>query len=259
MYEDALIDVAIEAGGGHTCADLTAALAACLRMPMTSLWDDRDEVPADAPVGIPPLVHGAIVHTAPQRRLPTAGATLDLCVVAGPDCGMRMPLGRVPISIGRARGAGLRINDPALSRHHAEVRLDGGTVRLVDLDSTNASLIDGLRVPVEGGTLSAASTLQLGATYLDLRPRATAKSSPEPDHEGRLVLRPVARQRPAVQPVEVQRPPRPAREPAARVPWLAGLLPLPVAGLLALLWGPQVLAFAVLGPLILLGTATQDR
>lgn len=261
MHEDALVDVAIEAGRGHTCADLTAALTACLGTPITSLWDDRGEIPPDTPVGIPPLVHWAIVYTAPQRRLPTAGAgaTLDLCVVAGPDCGMRMPLGRVPISVGRARGAGLRINDPALSRHHAEVRLDGGTVRLVDLDSTNASLIDGLRVPVEGGTFSAASTLQLGATYLDLRPRATARSSPEPDHEGRLVLRPVARQRPTMQPVDVQRPPRPAREPAARVPWLAGVLPLPVAGLLALLWGPQVLAFAVLGPLILLGTAAQDR
>ena len=45
----------------------------------------------------------------------------------------------------------------------------------------------------------------------------------------------------------------------ARVPWLAALLPVPVALVLAAFLGPHLLAFALLGPVLVLGNAVGDR
>lgn len=51
--------------------------------------------------------------------------------------------------IGRSAEADLRINDPGISRRHAEVRVSGRErpeVSVVDLGSTNGTMVDGSRV-----------------------------------------------------------------------------------------------------------------
>ena len=51
----------------------------------------------------------------------------------------------------------------------------------------------------------------------------------------------------------------PPERPRTRIPWVAALAPVPVAVALAVFLGPQLLAFALLGPFVLLVTAVADR
>ena len=48
--------------------------------------------------------------------------------------------------IGRSKDCDVQVSDPNVSRRHAEVRRDGDTYVLVDLDSTNGVEVDGKRV-----------------------------------------------------------------------------------------------------------------
>ncbi|MFD9812809.1 FHA domain-containing protein [Streptomyces sp. NPDC059080] len=54
--------------------------------------------------------------------------------------------GPIPLSIGRAPGAGLRLNHETVSRTHAELRSEGSGWMLRDLGSTNGTCVNGLRV-----------------------------------------------------------------------------------------------------------------
>lgn len=66
--------------------------------------------------------------------------------------------------IGRATTAGLQLDDPGVSRQHAEVRREGDDVMLVDLGSTNGSAVNG-RV-VERVRLTPGDRIELGHTVL---------------------------------------------------------------------------------------------
>lgn len=48
--------------------------------------------------------------------------------------------------VGRGTDSDLRIDDPGISRHHADIRRQGGDVVIVDAGSTNGIVIDGERV-----------------------------------------------------------------------------------------------------------------
>jgi hypothetical protein len=50
------------------------------------------------------------------------------------------------IVIGRSKDCDIQVPDPNVSRRHAEVRRDGDSYTLVDLDSTNGIEVDGKRV-----------------------------------------------------------------------------------------------------------------
>jgi hypothetical protein len=66
--------------------------------------------------------------------------------------------------IGRGADSDLRLDDPGVSRHHAEIRLQGGDVVIVDAGSTNGVLIDNERV--ERARLTDGSRVMLGNTHL---------------------------------------------------------------------------------------------
>ncbi len=48
--------------------------------------------------------------------------------------------------IGRSKDCDIQVSDPNVSRRHAEVRRDGSSYTVVDLDSTNGIEVDGKRV-----------------------------------------------------------------------------------------------------------------
>lgn len=58
-----------------------------------------------------------------------------------------------PLRIGRATSCALQLPDPKVSSEHAEIQLDGGRAHLMDLRSTNGTLVNGERLrpltPVE--------------------------------------------------------------------------------------------------------------
>jgi transcriptional regulator with PAS, ATPase and Fis domain len=89
-----------------------------------------------------------------------------LTVVAGSDVGLRLPLGPMPITVGTAQLAQLRLTDPTVSRMHCQIwpRPDG--VRLSDAGSTNGTFVDAVRV--RDADLTAGTNIRVGATTLRL-------------------------------------------------------------------------------------------
>ncbi len=85
--------------------------------------------------------------------------------------GSRHPIPGSGMVLGRGADAGLRINDPGVSRRHAELRLDGPvgsrSVSVADLGSTNGTFVDGRRVTE--AALHEGSVVRVGNTELTLR------------------------------------------------------------------------------------------
>ena len=69
--------------------------------------------------------------------------------------GQRHEVDQRRVVLGRSKDADLQVSDPNVSRRHAELRQEGATYWLVDLDSTNGIEVDGKRVKrvkLEDGT-----------------------------------------------------------------------------------------------------------
>jgi pSer/pThr/pTyr-binding forkhead associated (FHA) protein len=71
------------------------------------------------------------------------------------------------IILGRGTDCDLRLVDPGVSRHHAEIRVEDGEVVLVDLGSTNGTFVNGQ--PVRRVALSDGTRVTLGRTTLVFR------------------------------------------------------------------------------------------
>jgi hypothetical protein len=73
-----------------------------------------------------------------------------------------------PVTIlGRGTDCDLRLVDPGVSRHHAELRVEDGEVVLVDLGSTNGTFVNGQ--PVRRVVLTDGTQVTLGRTTLVFR------------------------------------------------------------------------------------------
>src|SRR3984885_4617871 len=71
------------------------------------------------------------------------------------------------IILGRGTDCDLRLVDPGVSRHHAEIRVEDGEVVLVDLGSTNGTFVNGQ--PVRRVALTDGTRVTLGRTTLVFR------------------------------------------------------------------------------------------
>jgi hypothetical protein len=69
--------------------------------------------------------------------------------------------------IGRLEGSEIQIADPGASRRHAEVRRDGDKYVLVDLGSTNGTLVN--EAPVSEHILEDGDRITIGRTVLEFR------------------------------------------------------------------------------------------
>lgn len=88
----------------------------------------------------------------------------------------QLPLSAPGIVIGRGDDADLRIDDPGVSRRHAEVRVvdtaGGPLVSVHDLGSTNGVIVNGKRV--EQATLADGAVLRVGNTSMTLKHQAAS-------------------------------------------------------------------------------------
>jgi len=80
-----------------------------------------------------------------------------------PD-GKRVPLGDEPARIGRMPDCAISLSDTQVSRHHAEVRPGRGEYRIVDLGSTNGTLLNG--VVVSDHPLADGDEISIGNTSI---------------------------------------------------------------------------------------------
>jgi hypothetical protein len=91
-------------------------------------------------------------------------------LVSGPEPGPDGSMQRTyelsaPLTIlGRGTDCDLRLVDPGVSRHHAELRVEDGEVVLVDLGSTNGTFVNGQ--PVRRVSLTDGTRVTLGRTTL---------------------------------------------------------------------------------------------
>ncbi len=108
---------------------------------------------------VTPADQGSVTETAVRR------ASLVLEVN-----GMRHPLEPPGMVIGRGVDSDLRIDDPGVSRRHAEIRVMPGvnapTVTILDLGSTNGMLVNGQRV--QQAQLQDGAVVKVGNTSMTL-------------------------------------------------------------------------------------------
>ena len=76
-------------------------------------------------------------------RLPE-GKTISLSVISGPAKGLVQTIDKPLIVLGRT--ADISINDPKVSRWHCALEVQGDSVRLRDLDSSNGTFVGEERV-----------------------------------------------------------------------------------------------------------------
>ncbi len=95
--------------------------------------------------------------------------------------GVRHPLEPPGLVVGRGDDADLRINDPGISRRHADIRVSPGQeapkVTVVDLGSTNGILVNGSRV--DHATLADGATVKIGNTSLTVRYLTSNEGRPD--------------------------------------------------------------------------------
>jgi len=100
---------------------------------------------------------------APGANRGPAAATLR--VLSGPDVGREFSLPSGTSYIGRDRDVDVRLTDPLTSKRHARITV-GETVEIVDTNSANGLLMDGL--PVGRATLNSSDTVTLGDTTVSV-------------------------------------------------------------------------------------------
>ena len=70
----------------------------------------------------------------------------QLLAQQGPRAGQTFDLSRPVVTIGREAGSDIVLDDPQVSRRHAQLTLQGASYFVEDLGSTNGSFVNGRRV-----------------------------------------------------------------------------------------------------------------
>jgi DNA segregation ATPase FtsK/SpoIIIE, S-DNA-T family len=267
---DAQVDVAIDAPAGTPLSAVSENLAATLgvtargpRTPGPRFRCDRRPVEETQPLGLPPLLHGAVLTIdsgqapAAQDRAPTL---LEAHVTAGPDAGatVSLPLGRH--TIGRGPGNLIQLTDPDASRIHAELTVGANGMQLRDAGSMNGTRLHGRPLRSAPEPVQLGDEIRIGSGVLTVRGPERPPAVALPDAAGQLRInrRPILR--PTRTEAEIHFPTAPPDRPASRVPWLTMLLPLLLAVPLAAIWKqPTMLLFTLLTPLMMGAQYLADR
>ncbi|WKV15752.1 FtsK/SpoIIIE domain-containing protein [Janibacter limosus] len=241
----------------HTLGDLLDAAG----HPSSTVHVGRERLTHDAPIGLPPLLDGATLVLGDAglcaggpRRSPLRPVT-----TCGPDAGRTHDLTPGRHTIGRGEAATLRLADDALSREHLELTVDRDGIHLRDLDTTNGTLLDGAPVPLDGVRVRSGCHLRAGHSSLTIEAHRPRPARRTPTGEGTLGVNPTPHLPRTAPPVTIRVPPEPTVPPRRRIPWVMVLLPLPFAGVLAFFFGPGMLLFGLLSPLMVLGSTLSDR
>ena len=155
------IEASVKAGVSEPSAPVAAKVEPSAEPPAASIVPSV-EIPAVVPpVVVPPVITPPTIATPSIPPLPSLGATPSAPAAAPAPVptlkatlamgdGSRIALRPGVISVGRSAESTIPLNDTNVSRRHAELRLRGEGAEavwvLVDLGSTNGTLINGVKV-----------------------------------------------------------------------------------------------------------------
>ncbi len=274
-------DLIVDLDTGHTVAELIDAIVGQLGiadddLAVTSLRTGR-RLRRGVPVGEADLLSGDELVVGPQSgRTPRARdvvprRALAVDVIAGPDSGRCRLLRPGRFTIGRRRDCDVVLDDPSVSRHHADLVIDAAEVggpddigrwRISIEPSTNAA--NGVTVnDVEVGVPTIVSwddVIGLGGTRIALRPFERRRDE-HVDRLGQIEFH----RTPYRPPIVAERDtdpvgPIPERPDPRRLQVFAVLAPL-AAGLLMYSFTRQVqfLALTLISPIVMVSGAIEDR
>lgn len=115
---------------------------------------------AAAPATAPAAVAGA--STGGSTRTAVTGNGVGSVVLPS---GQRIALGDETVTVGRLSECTVPLNDQNVSRQHAEIRPNRGQFVVVDLGSTNGTMVNGTRIHGET-VLSDGDIISFGSTYV---------------------------------------------------------------------------------------------
>lgn len=96
---------------------------------------------------------------------------MKVVVQQGADTGRSVRLARGLVIVGRGADCDLTLQEAQASRQHVELRRYGDQWLIVDLGSTNGTLVDGVTLPPQmARPLSPGSIVTIGGTHLRLEP-----------------------------------------------------------------------------------------
>lgn len=112
--------------------------------------------------------NASVTPVAGQRMTETAIRSSGVVIEVN---GMKHPLTPPGVVIGRGDESDLKIDDPGISRRHAQITFNqtstGTSVTVVDLDSTNGVVLNGHKVAT--GIVADGSEIRLGNTVIVIR------------------------------------------------------------------------------------------
>lgn len=105
-----------------------------------------------------------------MSNLPQAGPLATLGIAAGPRYGELIPVPLPVVTVGRAAGCDVLIDDDSVSAQHARLEFDMGAWRITDLGSINGTAVEGVRLAANVPTpLPYGSTVRVGGVKLQFR------------------------------------------------------------------------------------------
>ncbi|MES9618700.1 FHA domain-containing protein [Streptomyces tuirus] len=191
-------DVLVTAPAGTALAAVASALAQVVSggdgsgTPVLYAGEQRLDAQR-CTLGEPPLTDGAVLSVGapgePEPHPELDDAPAQLQVVAGPDAGGVHLLHGGEIRVGRSADADVPLDDPDVSRLHCAVTVSAdGRVAVADLDSTNGTTVNGVRVGGRAVSFAPGALLRIGESALRLAPAGGPGGRVEttPDGEGHV-------------------------------------------------------------------------
>ncbi|CAA9229482.1 MAG: FtsK/SpoIIIE family protein [uncultured Blastococcus sp.] len=257
------MDVEVTAADDETLGEVVRALTEVLGAPVTGLWAGSSRLADDLPLRVAELAHGAVLglgRPVPRAEGRHRSSALELHVVGGPEAGRSVPLGQGRHVLGRSTGAGVRIDDADVSREHVAIQVGGGAITVVDLGSSNGSRLGEEELTGHPRAWRDGDVLRLGGSAVTISGPEGSTAAVEPGSGGRMRVRPTPVMTAPAPDVEIAFPRPPSAPPRRRLAWVAVALPAVGGGLMAwLLHTPTFLFFALLSPVVALGTWLSER
>jgi len=129
--------------------------------PICIQWEERPDLPVGRFLVASETVSDVDLPPSSAGLLKSANLVLEVN-------GVRHPLTPPGFTVGRGADADVRINDPGISRIHAQFSVTGAgptlRVRITDLNSTNGILVDGRKVAE--ADLTDGSRIDIGKTQM---------------------------------------------------------------------------------------------